>query len=229
MTAKVIAIDGPSAAGKSTVARRVAAQLGYLYVDSGAVYRGVAWYAIQHGLDDRSLDCLDTLLKHFPIEFFVRDKTIRFKIEGQEPGSELRSERVNALVSRVAAMQNVRELVTEWLRAMRTHGPLVMEGRDIGTVVFPDAVAKFYLDADAQERARRRHREISSDSEGPGYDEVSRSLERRDEMDSGREIAPLRVATDAVRIDTTNMTVDEVVEEILRRLRALCCRATNQS
>ncbi|MGQ9660833.1 MAG: (d)CMP kinase [Kiritimatiellia bacterium] len=229
MTAKVIAIDGPSAAGKSTVARRVAAQLGYLYVDSGAVYRGVAWYAIQHGLDDKSLDCLDTLLKNFPIEFFVQDKAIRFKIEGAELGLELRSERVNALVSRVAAMQNVRELVTEWLRTMRTHGPLVMEGRDIGTVVFPDAMAKFYLDADARERARRRHREISSDSEGTGYDEVSRSLERRDEMDSGREIAPLRVATDAVRIDTTHMTVDEVVEEILHRLKTLCCRATNQS
>ena len=220
MTVKVIAIDGPSASGKSTVARRVAAELGYLYVDSGAVYRGITWYAVRHGLNEKNLDRLDALLVKFPIEFFVQDGAVRFKIEGVDPAAELRSETVNGLVSAVAALGTVRGLVTGWLRGMLAYGPLVMEGRDIGTVVFPDAEAKFYLDADMQERARRRYREISGSSLRTGYDAVTRSIAKRDTLDSSREIAPLRVAADAVRIDTTNMTVDEVVTEILRRVKS---------
>lgn len=215
----VIAIDGPSASGKSTVARRVAAALGMLYVDSGAVYRGVTYHVLQEGADTSSEEQTVAALRRMPIEFSVDSGAVVFAVNGVRLVSELRGQDVTQHVSPVAAVPEVRRQVTDWLRDMRGFGGLVMEGRDIGTAVFPDAGFKFYLDASAEERARRRH------AEGPGaggeasVEDVSESLKRRDRIDSTRATAPLKVADGSVIVDTTGMSIDEVVGAIVAHVR----------
>jgi cytidylate kinase len=211
MSSDIIAIDGPSASGKSTVARRVAARLGRLYVDSGALYRGITWRVLEEGRDPAQAEQVLDSLRSMPIEFFVAEGAVRFLIGGYEPVAEIRSERVNERVSLVAAVCEVRAQATTWLRTMAAQGPLVMEGRDIGTVVFPDARFKFYLDASPAERARRRHAE----QEGTDVGRVMASLQTRDRRDSGRQTAPLRVAGDACTVDTTGLSIDEVVDRIV--------------
>lgn len=211
MPSDVIAIDGPSASGKSTVARRVAARLGRLYVDSGALYRGITWRTLEEGRDPGVLAETLAVLEKLPIAFFVAEGAVRFKIGGYEPVAEIRGERVNERVSEVAAVPEVRARATKWLREMADQGPLVMEGRDIGTVVFPDARFKFYLDASPEERARRRQGELV----GTDVGRVMASLKTRDQRDSGRRTAPLRVAVDAQTVDTTGLSIDDVVERIV--------------
>ncbi len=210
MPSDVIAIDGPSASGKSTVARRLAARLGRLYVDSGALYRGVTWRTLEDGHDPGRADEVLATLRAMVIEFFVEAGAVRFRIGGYEPVGEIRGERVNERVSLVAAVPEVRAQVTAWLRAMADKGALVMEGRDIGTVVFPDAAMKFYLDASPEERARRRHAELAGSDVG----RVMASLKTRDQRDAGRQTAPLRLAPDARTIDTTGLSIDDVVAKI---------------
>lgn len=207
-----IAIDGPSASGKSTVARRVAGKLGYVYVDSGSLYRGVVWLALKEGVDPSDEDKISDMLAEIEVKFFLVDNAVCFSVNGDKPVAELRSVAVNGSVSLVAAMSEVRDMVVGWLRSMVRFGNLVIEGRDIGTVVFPDAEHKFYLDASPEERARRRSVEMLGDEDSA---EVRRSLERRDTIDSTREIAPLAVAGDAVVIDSTSMSIDETVTMIL--------------
>jgi len=207
-----IAIDGPSASGKSTVARHVASKLGHVYVDSGSLYRGVVWQALSEGVDPSDEGQISRMLTEMDVKFFLIDKAVRFSINGEKPVAELRSVAVNESVSVVAAMSNVRRAIVGWLRDMVQFGDLVIEGRDIGSVVFPDAEHKFYLDASPEERARRRSVEMSGDEDSG---EVRRSLERRDSIDSTREIDPLAVADDAVVIDSTSMSIDETVTAIL--------------
>lgn len=218
MPNKVIAVDGPAASGKSTVARKLAAQLGYRYVDSGALYRGIAWKALELGrnasVPSEVLEALATM----KVDFFEAEGAVRYRIDGYEPRSEIRTERVSGAVSSVAAIPEVRTYVTGQLRAMTRFGSLVMEGRDIGTVVFPQADRKFYLDASPVERARRRHAELNPTSEAADVSGVMSSLQSRDRKDSGRTTAPLRLADDAVVVDTTGLTIDQVVAEIAKRL-----------
>lgn len=215
---RVIAIDGPSASGKSTVARKVAAAAGWLYVDSGALYRGITWKVLEDGGDPSNAAEVIAFVGRLKMEFFVAGGAVRFLIGGVEPVAEIRTDRVNERVSEVAATPQVRAAVTEWLRGMRRFGTLVMEGRDIGTVVFPDADMKFYLDASPEERARRRHAETRT----AAPDDVGRvmaSLQNRDRKDSARATAPLRIAPDARVIDTTGLTVDQVVAGIVETIR----------
>jgi len=218
MLYKVIAIDGPSASGKSTVARKVAAGLGYQYVDSGALYRGIAWKASSMGADVSVADDVVVAMERMTVAFFVEAGAVRYRIDGYEPRAEIRTEKVSEQVSLVAAIPEVRVRVTQWLREMTGFGNLVMEGRDIGTVVFPDAAAKFYLDASPEERARRRHAELKPAGETADVGRVMNSLKNRDQRDSGRKTAPLKLAEDAQVVDTTGLSIDLVVEEILRRL-----------
>ena len=218
MPNKVIAIDGPSASGKSTVARKVGARLGYKYVDSGALYRGLAWKAVELGCNISDAEDVIVAMKRMVVEFFVENEAIRYRINGYEPREEIRAEKVNESVSVVAAIPEVRAQVTQWLQEMIRFGNLVMEGRDIGTVVFPNATAKFYLDASPEERARRRHAELKPEGAPSDVGRVMVSLTNRDQRDSGRKTAPLKLADDAQVVDTTGLTIDQVVNEIVRRL-----------
>lgn len=218
MSVNVIAIDGPSASGKSTVARKVAARLGRIYVDSGALYRSIAWKAMATGCDTGDSVAVVAALGMMKVECDVAGNAVRYRIDGYEPAAEIRTEQVSGHVSLVAAVPEVRAAVTDWLRGMTRFGALVMEGRDIGTVVFPDAQAKFYLDASPEERARRRSAELVAPGGSADVSRVKHSLEARDSRDRGRKTAPLKVAGDACVIDTTGLGIDDVVEEILKRI-----------
>ena len=215
----IITVDGPSASGKSTVAKRVAAALRYTYADSGAVYRGVTWKAIREGVPPGRPADVVALLRRMDLRFVARDGVAVMQIDGIEPGAELRSEAVSERVSEVAAIPEVRAQVTRHLREIAKFGPLVMDGRDIGSVVFPDAPFKFYIDASPEERARRRHAELLSAD--PRYDmgRVGDALKRRDAHDTGRAAAPLTIPPGAIVIDTTRMRVEEVVAHIVSRVR----------
>jgi cytidylate kinase len=217
--ASVVAIDGPAASGKSTVARRVAKALGRVYVDSGAVYRAVCWMALCRGVATEDRAAVVKLAQSLKPDFRVVEGAVKFSLDGEDPSEGIRSQAVNDNVSRVAALPEVRALVTGWLREMARFGDLAMEGRDIGTAVFPDARWKFYLDASPEERARRRIAE-SPHREPVSADAVTQSLRRRDAVDSGRSAAPLRKAGDAVVLDTTGLTVDAVVDAVLAAVRA---------
>lgn len=212
----VIAIDGPSASGKSTVSREVARKLNWIHVDSGAVYRGLTQALLERGIDVSDSERIMNVLPALKIEFFlVAGQSIQSKIDNVSEESELRSSQVNESVSLVAAIPEVRARVTECLRGLVSFGNLVMEGRDIGTVIFPDAQYKFYLDAAPSERARRRQKE---QNKSQTLSEVAESLSKRDSHDSTRSAAPLRTATDARVLDTTNLSIAEVVSLILKAL-----------
>jgi len=215
MTYEVIAIDGPSASGKSTVARHVAGALARLYVDSGSLYRAVAWKALKDGVDTHNGAAVAELVEVTQPEFFIKAGAVRFRLDGVELDRELRDETINRNVSPVAAEPTVRAHVTQWLRDMAELGELVMEGRDIGTVVFPDAPYKFYLDASPEERARRRHAEMEEVEAEMSVGDVHASLKRRDEIDSRRMTAPLAVADDAVVVDSRAMGIEDVVQFIV--------------
>jgi CMP/dCMP kinase len=218
MSNRVVAIDGPSASGKSTVARKVAAKLGCLYVDSGAVYRAVTWMALQKGLASDIPAC-KTLVEKLKFECFVKDGAVKFRMDGQELNSELRSDTVNENVSVISAIPEVRTRVVGWLRGMQEFGSLVIEGRDIGTAVFPQAEFKFYLDADPNERARRRSAEIAGSGRKTEVSAVRDSLGRRDKIDSSRKKDPLKIAPEAVVVDTTAMTIEDVADLIVGKTR----------
>ena len=215
----VIAIDGPSASGKSTVARRVAEALGYIHVDSGALYRGITWSAISAGIDPANVPELLSHLESCTFKFMVQDRCVRFTINGVDPWPFLRSDAVRGNVSTVAAVPEVRKQAVHWLRQMAPFGNLVMEGRDIGSVVFAGSKFKFYLDADPVERARRRCGELAA-SEKTDLESVRQSLDSRDRKDSSRDAAPLKVAEGAIVIDTTQMTIDQVAGFIVDRIGA---------
>jgi cytidylate kinase len=214
----VIAIDGPAASGKSTVARRLAALLRFLYVDSGALYRAVTWSALRAGVNPADPTAVRQLARNISLSFEIADGAVRFRVEGFDPGDELRSQAVNEHVSPVAAVPDVRGRVNQWLRSLAELGNLVVEGRDIGTAVFPETPFKFYLDADPLERARRRQREMTASGGEATLDEVGAALARRDHYDRSRSLDPLRIAPGAVVVDTTLLSIDEVVRAILSRL-----------
>ncbi len=215
----IVAVDGPSASGKSTVSRRAAQALGFIYVDSGAVYRGVTWKCVKEGVDVKDAQAVTNLLIRMNMELVLKDQAVGYLIDGEDPGQEIRAEPVRERVADIAAQQSVRVYIVEKLRLMTKFGSLVMEGRDIGTVVFPDTPYKYYLDADPEERARRRAAEIRQ-TEGAGdVNEVLSSLRRRDQKDSSRATAPLQIALGAKIINSTGMSIDQVVDTIVSDLK----------
>ena len=204
---RVIAIDGPAGSGKSTVAKRVAARLGLPYLDTGAMYRSVAFACIQRGIDPDDADVVARLARD--VEIDVGDKVL---VDGIDATIEIRGPEVTRAVSAVAANAEVRrELVMRQREWGDTHGGGVVEGRDIGSVVFPDAELKVYLTASDEERARRRAKEVTD----LDYDQVAADIARRDHVDSTRAASPLAVAADAVQIDTTGRTIDDIVDQIM--------------
>ena len=218
--ARVVAIDGPSASGKSTVARGVARAMGALYVDSGSMYRGMTWKVLRCGADPENEDQVRDVMRDSTWSFETVDGAVRFTIDGEDPGEEIRGEAVRDTVSYVARIPEVRSFIVDRIRGMRGMGRLVVEGRDIGTVVFPDTPYKFYLDADPAERARRRNAELIATESGTSVEAVLKNLKLRDHIDSTRKTAPLQVAPGAVVVDTTHLTLEQVVEQILQHIHA---------
>jgi CMP/dCMP kinase len=221
----IVAIDGPSASGKSTVSKRVAIELGVTYVDSGALYRGMTWKCVRAGVDARETERVIELMNRLNIEFYVEKKVLLFTIDEEDPGIQLRSELVRETVSDVAAIPEVRSFMVNHLRELARFGHIVMEGRDIGTVVFPTTPHKFYLDADPEERARRRFEELIQMEGVRSVNEVLASLARRDRKDSTRKTAPLQIALGARAINTTSMTIDEVVARIVAEVKSVEARS----
>lgn len=215
-----VAIDGPSASGKSTVSRRVAATLGFAYVDSGSLYRAVTWLALRDGVATSDPGALAEWLPGIAVALRREGDSVRFTLNGVDPGPALRDQAVVDHVSDVAAVPVVRRFVVDHLRETVRFGSLVMEGRDIGSVVFPGARYKFFLDADPEERARRRHREQGGERDEDGLAHVMASLQRRDRKDTSRRAAPLQVASGARLINSTHMPIDEVVDAIVSTIRA---------
>ena len=215
----IVAVDGPSASGKSTVSRRTAQAVGFIYVDSGALYRGVTWKCVKEGVDVKDSQAVTNLLIRMNMELVLRDNSVGYLIDGEDPGQEIRAEPVRERVADIAAQQSVRVYIVEKLRLMTKFGNLVMEGRDIGTVVFPDTPFKYYLDADPEERARRRSAEIKQQEGSDDVGAVLSSLRRRDQKDSSRATAPLQIALGAKIINSTGMTIEQVVDTIVNDLK----------
>jgi cytidylate kinase len=204
----IIAIDGPSGAGKSTVAQRLARLLGYRYVDSGALYRAV---------EDSA--AVVACLQRTPLELTFPDGTLQIWVAGQCVTSQLRSEAVARAASAVATMSGVRQVITAQLRQIGGEADVVMEGRDIGTVVFPNATIKFFLDALPTVRGQRRLQEMQQGGNSASLGQVVEAMAQRDSQDRTRATAPLVPSPDAQTIDTTDLTVDEVVQTMLSEIR----------
>jgi len=216
-----IAIDGPAGAGKSTVARLVAGALKYVYVDTGAMYRAVTRLALDAGLrpdDERSIG---ELARRMDIRLLPGEEGQRVLVNGEDVSSRLRSREVNRNVARVAQIEAVRRRMAELQRRMAEAKGVVMDGRDIGTHVLPDAELKVFLTASPRERARRRYLESGGERSGVSLDQLEREIEERDRMDREREFAPLVQAPDARLLDSTGKTVEQVVAQIVEWGQAL--------
>ena len=213
----VIAIDGPSGAGKGTVARAVAARLNYRHLDTGAMYRAVAWKALREGIDLASEDAVATVAARAS---FVLDEG-RVVIDADDVTRAIRTPEIDRAATSVARLPAVRRVLVAKQRAIGTGGAIVMEGRDIGTVVFPDAHVKIYLDASPEERAKRRASDPAhTGSSSRGLSEVATALAERDRNDTTRADSPLTRAADAVLIETTGQTIDAVVDRVMEVVRA---------
>lgn len=211
----VVAIDGPSAAGKSTTARAVAERLGFLYLDTGAFYRALALKALRGGIRPEDAEGLDAMARGTRIEFTGSPSAAHVFLDGEDVSTDIRTPDVSEMSSRIAAVPGVRRQMVAWQRALREKGPLVGEGRDLGTVVFPDAEVKIYLDADLDTRALRRCRELHSRGIAVTLEAVREDLARRDERDRTRADSPLRAAEGARVLDTSGMELEEQVKAVL--------------
>lgn len=204
----VIAIDGPAASGKSSVARELARRLNFVYVNSGAMYRAVTWYVLEHGVHPNDSERIIPLVQAAPLRCELVNNRSRIFIGEVDPGPYLREDRVNDNVSQVSTVPEVRKILVEKMRNYARDHDLVMEGRDIGSVVFPETPYKFYIDASPEVRLRRRAAEGQRDE-----------IVARDRADSSRRASPLVIAEDALVIDSSHLTIDGVVGEIIGRLK----------
>lgn len=221
-TPSIIAIDGPAASGKSTIGKRLADDLGYLFFDTGVMYRAVTWIALQRGVDVNDESTVTRLAVEIPIDVAPVSKmdgrACDVLVEGIDITWEVRRPEVDANVSVVSAYPGVRQALSQQQRRIGQRGRVVMVGRDIGTVVLPEADLKIYLDASARERARRRYKEVIARGEQADFKEILSKVRTRDQIDSTRAVAPLRPAEDAIIIDSDKMSADQV----FARIRELC-------
>ncbi len=215
----IVTIDGPSGSGKSTVARTVAERLGYRYIDTGAMYRGIGWLARREKVPFREGPELEALLESTRLSFEERDGRTALVVNGRDITDRIRTAEMGMVASDISAIGSVRKWLSVLQRTLGEEGETVLEGRDMGTVVFPDAEVKIFLTASLKERARRRTTELRQRGETVDPEGVQQDLAQRDFNDSRRELAPLRKAEDAVEIDTTSMTLAEVVDRVLAVVR----------
>lgn len=212
-----IAIDGPSGAGKSTLAKSLAAKLGYLYVDTGAIYRTIGYYAFSNGIDPKNEEAVEEVLPDIQVEMtYGEDGLQHMLLNGQDVTREIRLPEISMYASAVSAHPGVRSFLLEMQRQLARTNNVIMDGRDIGTVVLPDAKVKVYLTASAEERARRRCLELEQRGTPEPFEKVLREIEERDWNDSHRAVAPLRQAEDAVLLDTTELDFQQSEEALLK-------------
>lgn len=206
---RVVAIDGPAASGKSSVARELAKKLGFVYVNSGAMYRAITWHVLERGLEPRDHDGIARLVEATELQIALHDDEWCMLIEGTDPSPHLREVRVNEGVSAVSSIPRLREILVVKMRACAVDHDVVMEGRDIGSIVFPSTPYKFYIDASPEIRSQRRAAQGQTDR-----------IASRDQADSSRRDSPLTIVGDACVIDSSNFSIDDVINKILQRLRA---------
>lgn len=214
----VVAIDGPAGAGKSTVAQLAAKKLGYTYIDTGAMYRAVAWKTLQ-SKQPVTDELIVEIVKDIDVVLEYKDGRTAVYVDGTDVAGEIRTPEVTGIVSQVAALGPVREKMVELQRGMATKGAVLMDGRDIATNVLPNADVKIFLTASIEERARRRFKEMQAKGYEVKLEELQKDIAARDKADSEREISPLVQAEDAELLDSSDMSIDEVVEAILARCR----------
>jgi cytidylate kinase len=215
----IIAIDGPSGAGKSTLAKRLAKDLGFTYLDTGAMFRALALKILQTGVDLADEAALRALIANTEINLVERGGTVQVFLDGAEISPSIRTPEVSQMASKASALKIVRQRMLELQREMGRKGSVVAEGRDIGTVVFPTAEVKIFLDASLEERARRRFEELREAGRKVSLEETLREMKERDQRDSERDLAPLRKAIDAVTIDNSSLSANDVAQRALEQVR----------
>lgn len=211
----IVAIDGPSGSGKSTVAKRLAGKLGYMYIDTGAMYRAVALQAKRDSIDINDSAALIRLCESVKLEFVPDNGGLRTILNGEDVSEAIRTPEMSMAASDISARKEVRQALLSLQRRMGENGGVVLEGRDVGTVIFPNAEAKFFLDASLEERGKRRYKELAAKGMDVTLEQTVEDVRKRDINDSSREIAPLKMADDAVLVDSTNIGVEEVVEKMI--------------
>jgi cytidylate kinase len=216
----IVAIDGPSGAGKSTLAKRLAKELGFTYLDTGAMYRALALKVLRQRLDLGDESGLAALVRETEIGLYENSGRLSVMLDGVDVADLIRTPEISQMASKVSAQKTVRQRMLELQRAAGGKGHIVAEGRDIGTVIFPGAEIKIYLDASLDERARRRYEELHGGEPQVSLEATVREIKERDQRDSGRDLAPLCKAEDAVAIDTSTLTADAVVERVMDLIRS---------
>ncbi|EGD48747.1 cytidylate kinase [Ruminiclostridium papyrosolvens DSM 2782] len=212
---KSIAIDGPAGAGKSTIAKKVSAELGFIYLDTGAMYRAVALKAIESGVDTKSREGIIRIIDNINIAITHDNNSQKIFLDGSDVSEDIRTGEVSAGAANVAAIKEVRLKMVELQRKIAGEKDVVMDGRDIGSYVLPNANLKIFLTADINERAKRRYEELALKGQQVNLDEVKEDMQNRDNSDMSRAFAPLKKVPDAVEIDSTSMTIEDVAEKIL--------------
>jgi cytidylate kinase len=224
--APIIAIDGPSGSGKSTAARNLAKVLGFLYIDTGAMYRAATWKALHEGVDLDDEAALVRLIDAIVLRLAAHDSVLHVFVDGTDVTDEIRSEKISRQVHHIAGSAECRERIVRLQRELAAPGGVVAEGRDIGTVVAPDAELKLFLVADLEERARRRQAQLARVGEDATLETVLHDLELRDRRDTERDASPLRKADDAVAVDTTGNSIGQTLEQLLAIVRRRFPRLT---
>ncbi|GMQ46004.1 (d)CMP kinase [Vibrio sp. 10N] len=220
LSTPVITVDGPSGAGKGTLCMLLAEKLGYHLLDSGAIYRVLALAAIHHGVDLESEDALVPLAMHLDVQFVAEGDLVKVILEGEDVSGELRKEETGNAASKIAALPRVREALLRRQRAFNIEPGLVADGRDMGTVVFPEAPVKIFLDASAEERAQRRFKQLQLKGLDVRFDDLLSEIEERDYRDRNRAVAPLRPADDALVLDSTSLNIEQVLEKALQYIES---------